>query len=289
MQAISLHSRRRNCNYTFANLIGWQFWFNSELWLAGDAVVLRFSPVTLRRAYMVCTAGVPSGRLIDMLLSDSGGRLTILGLEDDQAVALRDSRTDLNVAIEPRRDSYDYIYLRATGSGYDYCPTPTMEESRSMPRSFGRRIFYWMSGIAAVFVVGIFLIQNLFVANSPNEYMPSPRMNDMTLRAGSDNSEIELLLSQKKYEDALDLIEEEYLAVKEDSLAIVQDETMDAERKEYDMQIVKDKQDELNWLKAHALLGLSQQETALRILDELRNEEGYYQMAADSLYNHIKK
>ena len=112
MQAISLHSRRRNCNYTFANLIGWQFWFNSELWLAGDAVVLRFSPVTLRRAYMVCTAGVPSGRLIDMLLSDSGSRLTILGLEDDQAVALRDSRTDLNVAIEPRRDSYDYIYLR---------------------------------------------------------------------------------------------------------------------------------------------------------------------------------
>ena len=114
-------------------------------------------------------------------------------------------------------------------------------------------------------------------------------MNDMTLRAGSDNSEIELLLSQKKYGDALDLIEEKYLAVKEDSLVIVQDETMDAERKEYDMQIVKDKQDEQKWLKAHALLGLRQQETALRILDELRNEEGYYQMAADSLYNHIKK
>ena len=85
------------------------------------------------------------------------------------------------------------------------------------------------------------------------------------------------------------MIEEKYLAVQDDSLDIVQDATMDAERKESDMQIVKDKQDELKWLKAHALLGLSQQETALRILDELRNEEGYYQMAADSLYNHIKK
>ena len=209
------------------------------------------------------------------------------------------SRNEKLAAMEEWKD--DYVWednrvvaasateYRATGSGYDYCPAPTMEESRSIHRSFGRRIFYWVSGIAAVFVVGFFLIQNLFVANSPNEYMPSPRMNDMTLRAGSDNSEIELLLSQKKYEDALDLIEEEYLAVKEDSLVIVQDETMDAERKEYDMQIVKDKQDELNWLKAHALLGLSQQETALRILDELRNEEGYYQMVADSLYNHIKK
>ena len=178
---------------------------------------------------------------------------------------------------------------RPTGSGYNYCPAPTMKKSRSMPRSSGRRIFYWISGIAAVFVVGFFLIQNLYVTNSPVEYMPSPSMNDMTLRAGSDNSEIELLLSQKKYEDALDLIEEKYLVVQDDSLDIVQDETMDAERKEYDTQIVKDKQDELKWLKAHALLGLSQQETALRILDGLRNEEGYYQMAADSLYNHIKK
>ena len=176
-----------------------------------------------------------------------------------------------------------------TGSGYNYCPAPTMEESRSMPRSSGRRIFYWMSGIAAVFVVGFFLIQNLFVADSPNEYMPSPRMNDMTLRAGSDNSDIELLLGQKKYEDALELIEEKYLTVKEDSLEIVQDETVDAERKEYDMQIVKDKQDELKWLKAHALIGLNKQAAALNLLDELRSEEGYCQMAADSLYNHIKK
>lgn len=209
------------------------------------------------------------------------------------------SRNEKLAAMEEWKD--DYVWedervaaasaaeYRPTGSGYNYCPAPTMEESRSMPRSSGRRIFYWISGIAAVFVVGFFLIQNLYVADSPSEYMSSPKMNDMTLRAGSDNSEIELLLSQKKYDEALDLIEQKYLAVQDDSLDIVQDETMNAERKEYDMQIVKDKQDELKWLKAHALLGLSQQETALRILDELRNEEGYYQMAADSLYNHIKK
>ena len=209
------------------------------------------------------------------------------------------SRNEKLAAMEEWKDDYMWedervaaasaVEYHATGSGYDYCPEPTMEESRSMPRSSGRRIFYWISGIAAVFVVGFFLIQNLYVADSPSEYMSSPKMNDMTLRAGSDNSEIELLLSQKKYDEALDLIEQKYLAVQDDSLDIVQDATIDAERKEYDMQIVKDKQDELKWLKAHALLGLSQQETALRILDELRNEEGYYQMAADSLYNHIKK
>lgn len=178
---------------------------------------------------------------------------------------------------------------RPTGSGYNYCPAPTMEESHSMPRSSGRRIFYWISGIAVVFVVGFFLIRNLYVANSPSEDMSSPRMNDITLRAGSDNSDIELLLGQNKNDEALDLIEEKVLAVQEDSLDIIHDETLDAEQKEYDMQIVKDNQDELKWLRAHALLGLSQQKTALRILDELRNEEGYYQLAADSLYNRIEK
>lgn len=213
-----------------------------------------------------------------------------------QATKSRNEKLD---AMEEWKD--DYVWedervaaasaadYRPTGSGYDSCPAPTMESRRVGGPSPFKNIFYWVSGIAAIFVVGFFLIQNLFVANSPNEYMPSPRMKYMTLRAGSDNSYIELLLSQKKYDEALDLIEEKYLAVQDDSLNIVQDETMDADQKEYDMQIVKDRQDELKWLKAHALLGLSQHETALRILEELRNEEGYYQMAADSLYDHIKK
>ena len=209
------------------------------------------------------------------------------------------SRNEKLAAMKEWKD--DYIWedermaaasaaeYRPTGSGYNYCPAPSMDETRSMTRSSGRKLLYWISGIAAMLVVGFFLIQNLYVANSPNEYMPSPRMNDMTSRAGADNSDIELLLNQKKYDVALDLIEEKYLAVQDDSLDIVLDESIEAEQKEYDMQIVKDKQDELKWLKAHALLGLGRQETALRILDELRNEEGYYQMAADSLYKRILK
>lgn len=27
IQAVTLNSWRRNCNYTFANIIGWQFWY----------------------------------------------------------------------------------------------------------------------------------------------------------------------------------------------------------------------------------------------------------------------
>lgn len=178
---------------------------------------------------------------------------------------------------------------RATGSGYDYCSAPSMDEPRSMSRSSGLKIIYWISGIAAMFVVGFFLVQNLYVTKSPNYQMTSPRESNVTFRAGSDNSDIEILLSHKKYDEALDLIEDRGLALKDDSLELVQDVTIDDERKEYYLQIFKDKQDGLKWLKAHALLGLHHKEAALLLLDELRNTEGYYQMSANSLYNYIKK
>lgn len=176
---------------------------------------------------------------------------------------------------------------RATGSGYDYCPAPPMDEARTKPRLSGHKMIYWISGIAAMFVVGFFLIQNLYVTKVPDNYMDSPRMSDVTIRTGSDNYDIELLLRQKKYDEALDMIEEKGMVLNDDSLELVQDATIDDERKEYDLQIVKDKRDELKWLKAHALLGLHCKDYALRLLDELRNTEGYYQMPADSLYNHI--
>ena len=55
------------------------------------------------------------------------------------------------------------------------------------------------------------------------------------------------------------------------------------------LQIIKDKQDELKWLKVHALIGLHHQEEALLLLDELRSAEGAYQLPADSLYDQYIK
>lgn len=190
---------------------------------------------------------------------------------------------------------------RPTGSGYDYCSEPTMESRRVATSSPIKKMFYWGSGIAAVVIAGFFLVQNLFVAKSPDvvqnpivakssdKYFAPPRMNDATFRVGSDNSDIELLLSQKKYDEALNLIEEKSLALKNDFLELVHDATMDDERRVYYLRRVTDKQDELKWLKANALHRLHQNEDALLILDELRNTKGYYQMSADSLYKYIEK
>lgn len=113
-QAVSLDAGRRNCNFSFANLIGWQFWFDTELCLLPGAAVLRFN-LDGHRAYMVCCGGNPSEALLGALCDDAasaGDSLCLMGLEDGQAEELRRLCPD-SVRVEPRRNQYDYIYRRA--------------------------------------------------------------------------------------------------------------------------------------------------------------------------------
>jgi len=120
MQAVTLHSGRRNCNYTFANLVGWQFWYYTEVCVLENAVVLRYT-FEGQRAYMVCTAEALSLELIEALFDDSHGDLTLIGLEDAQASQISSLRSDegrlpeqeFSISVEPDRDQYDYIYRRA--------------------------------------------------------------------------------------------------------------------------------------------------------------------------------
>ena len=186
------------------------------------------------------------------------------------------------------KDDIDVTEFRATGSGYNYCPAPSREEKRPIAHSSSRRVIYWLSGIAAVFVAGFFLFQNLYVTDTADNYMSSMQMSEITLRAGSDDSELNLLLSQKKYEEALHRIDDKCSMLKNDSIELAQDLKKDDEQKEYDFMIIKDMQDELKWLKAYAYLCMNQKDMALKVLNELRSTEGYYQMSADSLYQQLK-
>ena len=113
-QSVSLRSGRRNCNFTFANLVGWQFWFHTEVCVLPDAVVLRFT-LDGERAYMLCMAGTPPCSLLQALCVDSGHRLTLLGLEDEAAQQLQQNacREGIHISVEPQRNQYDYIYRRA--------------------------------------------------------------------------------------------------------------------------------------------------------------------------------
>ena len=108
MQAVTLPSGRRNCNYNFANLVGWQFWYSTEVCVLENTVVLRYT-FDGQRAYMVCTSETLSLELIQELLDDSNGDLTLIGLEDSQVAQLQTSHS---ISVEPARDQYDYIYRR---------------------------------------------------------------------------------------------------------------------------------------------------------------------------------
>ena len=111
MQAVTLPSGRRNCNYTFANLVGWQFWYNTEVCVLENAVVLRYT-FDGQRAYMVCTSEALSLELIEALLDDSNGDLTLIGLEDSQVAQCTMVNEQWSISSESVRDQYDYIYRR---------------------------------------------------------------------------------------------------------------------------------------------------------------------------------
>ena len=113
-QAVSLGSGRRNCNFTFANLVGWQFWFRTEVCVLPDAAVLRFT-FDGERAYMLCCAGTPGCDLLQAICADCGGHLVLLGLEDEAALQLQRNACSkgINISVEPQRDQYDYLYRRA--------------------------------------------------------------------------------------------------------------------------------------------------------------------------------
>ena len=111
MQAVPLQSGRRNCNYTFANLLGWQFWYQTEVCVLENAVVLRYT-FNGQRAYMVCTSEELQLELIETLLDDSNGDLTLVGLEDSQVAQFNNVLPNVSVSVESSRDQYDYIYRR---------------------------------------------------------------------------------------------------------------------------------------------------------------------------------
>ena len=70
VQAVSMKAGRRNCNFTFANLVGWQKWFGTEVCVLKDAVVLRFN-LDGERAYMLCMQETPSCELLQALYAPS--------------------------------------------------------------------------------------------------------------------------------------------------------------------------------------------------------------------------
>lgn len=177
---------------------------------------------------------------------------------------------------------------RPTGSGYDACPSPSAEQTFAKPRSSGKKAFYWISGIAAIFIAGFFLVNNLFVMESGNPASPLPYEYG-NMRGGTEFTSIEELLESRDFESALVQIEEKEQELADEMALLEQDSVQDNERKEYELQLIKSKKDDLNWLKVLSLLGLGQNDKAVELLNTIRKSNSGYSLQADSLYNTLNK
>lgn len=175
--------------------------------------------------------------------------------------------------------------FRATGSDRHYSPMSAMEnQANPIPPSRKKRhLIYWVAGIAAIFIIGLFVLPTITVYKSapvPIEYG--------VFRGGEDYLKIKQLMEQKDYEKAFLVIEREEQLLQQE-LLINKKDTTDCERQEYNYMLIEMKQNELAWLKVHTLLGLGKKREAMQLLEQLRETEGEYQQVADSLYNQLKK
>lgn len=112
VQSVTLNAGQRNCNYTFANLLGYQFIFQTEVCVISDVVVVLRFMFKGNLEYMVCTVGELPFELIEALIKDNHGKLTIRGLEDSQVKSLEFFNTHYLISIERCPNQYDYIYRR---------------------------------------------------------------------------------------------------------------------------------------------------------------------------------
>lgn len=187
------------------------------------------------------------------------------------------SRSEKLALMKEWEKDYEWQYdndvnqTAATGSGYDYCPTTPSDKSSTIKKSSIIRSLYWVTGIAAMFIVGFFILNKPNLGNDNWNNISFPAVNG-GFRGGLDYSDIKFLIEQKEYKDALTLIDEEMKLLEKDSYQVS----------------IKELMDELLWLKAQALVGLKHKKDAISTLDKLRNTDGLYKEAAESIYNQIK-
>jgi len=172
---------------------------------------------------------------------------------------------------------------RPSESGDEYSIKPN-KEIKLEPRNKTRRYLYWVSGIAAIFIVGFFMISPIVFGNGESSDYPI-YVNVSSLRSTEDNSGIAKMINEGKYDSALEQIKEKDNKLEFDILQTEKDkDKMDGEEYIYLKEVHEIQKDELNLLKVNALLGLKRTEEAMSLLDEMRQRESKFKAQADSLY-----
>lgn len=149
-----------------------------------------------------------------------------------------------------------------------------------------RRVIYWASGVAAVFIAG------LFVLNIRSNYLIREK-EEIVLSSASSSKDHGAVL----YDERFPSIEayEGYEGIRGDVRYLEIEALLDDEQYEEALAEIEKEESKLNasdtyelsWLKAKAFVGLGRKEEALELLDVLRQTECEYKQEADSLYHVI--
>lgn len=219
------------------------------------------------------------------------------------------SRNEKLAAMEEWKD--DYVWedertttasaaeYRATGSGYDYCPAQTMRNRRVATSLSFKKMLYWVSSIAAVFIVGVFIF-NLYnlsstdlameTASRPNEL--SNKNGNVSFQGNRHDLDIEHQLTIGNYSKALACIEKDEADIQAERMLLEREvhsrggnyESAETKKNALEIKLIR-----LYYLKAHALIGLERKDEAMMILDGIRHSKSDYGYKADSLYQMLRE
>ena len=155
-------------------------------------------------------------------------------------------------------------------------------------RIMKRRYLYLVSGVAAIFIVGFFLFTPIvFDSESSSDHPISVSIG--SLRGDKDNTDIAKLINEGNYDLALGKIQQKGKDLDSDKLQMEQEKSnMDPEEYSSLQEVYDIQMDELNLLKAYALIGLKRSKEAMSILDGIRQRDSKFKAQADSLYNLYK-
>ena len=167
-----------------------------------------------------------------------------------------------------------------------------VKEKSKKPKS-QRRVFYWISGIAAVFVVGFFLFNKYSGAEDafsvPNVHRSFPSSSE-SYRGSMEI--IEQMLQNKDFNSALNAIDEHEHIINNEKMKNDEEKSFGKiSQDEYEQirEILQLEMNKLMWFRAQALIGINRMSEAIRLLDEIRHSDSDYQQWADSVYNNLMK
>ena len=146
--------------------------------------------------------------------------------------------------------------------------------------TFAARLFYGVAAAAAV-VTAVFLT---------NRHPSMPEFNAMqyeSYRGSNSIQHVATLISEKKYDNAIYVIEREEKEYRADADSLnrilLNASAEEAECIGYEKNASKLDYDELRWLKVYALVGLERYDEAEQLLEDIGSEEGKYKEKADSM------